>query len=73
MAGITLAQAEAQLASWLAASTAVAGNQSYQIGDRTLTRANAAEIQSMVKFWNEQVKELSGSGAGVRIGYGVPR
>lgn len=72
MAGITLAQAEAQLASWLAASTAVAGGQSYSIGDRTLTRANAAEIQSMVTFWDNRVKELSGSGAGIRIGLANP-
>ena len=37
MAGITLAQAEAKLAEWLAADTAVAAGQSYTIGGRSLT------------------------------------
>ncbi len=59
MAGITLAQAEAQLTAWLAASTAVAGNQSYQIGERRLTRADAGEIGRQVKFWDDTVKRLS--------------
>jgi hypothetical protein len=67
MAGITLAQAEAQLASWLAASTAVAGNQSYEISGRKLTRANAAEIQKMVDYWNGQVIRLSRTNSGARV------
>lgn len=61
MAGITLAQAESNLAAWLAASEAVAASQSYTIGNRTLTRANAAWIQNMVEFWDRQVKRLSAS------------
>jgi hypothetical protein len=59
MAGITLAEAEAQLAAWLAASTAVASNQSYTIGGRTLTRANADSIQRQVEYWDSKVKALS--------------
>ena len=59
MAGITQAQAETNLTAWLAASEAVASNQSYTIGDRTLTRANAQHIMSMVKFWNGEVQRLS--------------
>lgn len=63
MAGITLAQAQAQLDAWLAASTNVATSQSYTIdtgnGSRTLTRADAAEIRSQIKFWDGQVKRLS--------------
>ncbi len=62
MAGITLAQAEAQLTSWITASTAVAGNQSYSIGDRTLTRANAREIRENIEFWDRKVKRLSRGG-----------
>jgi hypothetical protein len=68
MAGITIAQAEAQLASWIAASTAVASNQSYTIGTRSLTRANAREIKDMISFWDGQVKRLAdGSGGGIRL------
>ena len=59
MAGITQAQAETNLTAWVAASEAVASNQSYTIGDRTLTRANAQHIMSMVKFWNGEVQRLS--------------
>jgi hypothetical protein len=59
MAGITVAQAQAQLDAWLAASIAVASNQSYSIGDRTLTRANAASIENMITYWQRQVDRLT--------------
>ena len=62
MAGITLAQAEAQLTTWLAASTAVASGQSYSIGDRSLTRANAKEINDMIVFWDTKVQNLTRGG-----------
>ena len=73
MAGITLAQAEAQLSLWLAASTAVASGQSYSIGDRSLTRADAKEIRESLNFWDGKVKELAAnSGGGIRVQLGVP-
>lgn len=73
MAGITLAQAEAKLAEWMAADTAVAGGQSYMIGGRSLTRANAAEIRKNIDYWNGHVERLSrGSRGGARVRYGVP-
>jgi len=66
MAGITLAEAEAQLAAWLAASTAVADGQSYTIADRSLTRADARAIQSQIQFWDKKVKDLTRGGIKVR-------
>lgn len=70
MSGITLAQAEAQLASWLAADTALATSQSYTInttnGTRSLTRADAAEVRENIKFWDERVKALAGTAANGR-------
>ena len=66
MAGITLADAEAQLAVWLAASTAVAGGQSYTIGDRSLTRADAKTINEMVSFWDSKVQSLTRGGIRIR-------
>ena len=60
MAGITFAQAEAQLTNWLAASTAVAGGQAYTIGGRSLTRADARAIQQQIDFWDKKCQELSG-------------
>lgn len=62
MAGITKAHADAQLASWLAADTAVANGQSYAVNGRTLTRAHAAEIRTNIEFWDRQVKRLSRGG-----------
>jgi hypothetical protein len=58
MAGITAAQAEAQLALYLAAETAVLSKQSYRIGERQLTLANLAEIQAGIKIWNERAQAL---------------
>ena len=74
MAGITLAYAEAQLTLWLSASAAVAASQSYKIGDRELTRANADEILSHIEFWDRQAKRLGASAAGrSRTSYVVPQ
>lgn len=70
MAGITLEQAEAQLAAWLAASLAVAQSQSYEIetgnGRRKLQRADAVEIRQMIKHWQTQVTALTPGAAGGR-------
>lgn len=71
MAGITLAQAQAQLDTWLAANTAVAGGQEYEIdtgsgGRRRLKRADAAEIREQIVFWDGQVKSLTSSSSGGR-------
>ena len=64
MAGITLAQAEAQLAAYLAAETAVLGGQSYEIAGRKLVRADLAEIRNGVEIWNSRVVTLSSSAGG---------
>lgn len=64
MAGITQAQAQAQLDAWLAASTAAANNQSYKIADRQLTRADAGEIRRNIEYWTQQVSLLSSRALG---------
>jgi hypothetical protein len=66
MAGLTLAQAEAQLASYMTAETKVLQGQSYSIGSRQLTRANLQEIREGITYWNSKVNELT-SGAGIRV------
>lgn len=70
MAGITLEQAKAQLDTWLAASTAVATNQEYEIetgnGRRKLRRADAGEIRQQIAFWDGWVKRLTPASAGGR-------
>jgi hypothetical protein len=70
MAGITLEQAQAQLDAWLAASTAVAGNQEYEIetgnGRRRLKRADAAAIREQIDYWQKKVDQLTTAAAGGR-------
>ncbi|HEY4775650.1 MAG TPA: DUF6148 family protein [Xanthobacteraceae bacterium] len=68
-AGVTLAEAQAQLAFWLAESLKLS-SQSYETstGDmsRRLTRADAAEVRENIKFWDAKVKELTSAESGGR-------
>jgi len=64
MAGITLANAEAQLALWLNADAAVATGQSYEIAGRKLTRADAGEITNKLDYWNAKVVTLTNQAQG---------
>jgi len=61
MAGITLAQAQVQLETWLAASQAVSSGKTFKTENEALTREDADRILKMVEFWNGMVKSLSGS------------
>jgi hypothetical protein len=69
---ITLPQAQAQLAAWLAASAAVATGQEYQIDvsgtRRKLTRADAGEIRKQVAYWSHIVNQKRGR----RMRFAVP-
>lgn len=66
MAGITAEQAEAQLATYLAAETAVLAGQSYSMNGRTLTRADLADIQQGVKIWDQRAKSIARGGMVVK-------
>ena len=57
--GITLAQAQTQLAAYLAAETAVLSGQEYEIAGRRMKRANLAEIHAGIQLWNERVQNLT--------------
>lgn len=72
MAGITLADAEAKLATWLAAEEAIASGQKYSIGSRMLERADLPEVGKRVEYWDGKVKELSRGTTGIRIRGGTP-
>jgi len=65
MAGITLAQAESQLAAYIEAETKVLQGQAYEISGRRLTRANLSEIRDGMDFWDHKVKELTNSSSGI--------
>lgn len=65
MAGITLAQAEAKLAEYLAAETKVLKGQSVSIDGESLTRANLDFIQRGITAWDARVKNLTNSSSGL--------
>lgn len=71
MAGITLAQAEAHLSTWLEADTTVATGQAYSMGSRSLTRADAREIRENIDYWEKKVQQLTRSG-GIVVRGGTP-
>lgn len=64
MAGITLEQAEARLAEYLAAESAVLSAQDWTLNGKRVTRADLAAIQAGIKLWDERAKALAGSAAG---------
>lgn len=64
MAGITLVQAQTQLAAYLAAETAVLAGQKYEIAGRMLMRANLEFIQHGIQLWQNRVVMLSNQSQG---------
>lgn len=72
MAGITLAQAQAQLDAYIAAETAILGGQEYEIAGRRLRRADLRWVQKGIDLWNQRVQALSRR-AGGRAAAIVPR
>jgi hypothetical protein len=64
---ITLQIAQQRLTQYLDAEAAVLGGQEYRIADRSLKRADLAEIRKGIEHWNEKVENLSiGSSSGSR-------
>lgn len=68
--GITLEQAQTQLAAWLAADAAISRNQEYEIDEggqrRHLVRADAAVVTQKIAFWQAKVAALAPAAAGGR-------
>jgi hypothetical protein len=73
MAAITLERARQMLDSWLDAELAVTTGQSYQIGSRQVTRANASHIRQQVAYWRREVERLEKGRSGARVMRVVPR
>ena len=59
MAGITLETAQRMLDVWVAAEESVSHGQSYQIGNRSLTKADLTQIGKRIEYWSNKVTELS--------------
>jgi hypothetical protein len=68
MAGITLQQAEAQLALWLDADAKVSQRQQWTYQGRAFSVADAGEIRANIEFWDKQCKRLgNGRQGGPRV------
>lgn len=63
---ITLEVAKNHLQAWLDADLAVSQNQSYQIGVRRLTKADAPQITEKIKYWSNMVEKLQAGGPRVK-------
>lgn len=69
-----MAEAEELRGVWLAAEKAVATGQTYTIGNRSLTRADARFIHEQFMKYDKMVAGLkSGRGGGVRVMRIMPR
>ena len=66
MAGLTLADAEAKLAEWLAIDTSLQDGQIVRYGERILTRADSLSVQNNINFWNIQCQVLSNAESGIK-------
>lgn len=73
MAIFTAAELSEQKSAWKAALLAVSTGQSYTIGRRTLTRADAKVIRDMLEWLDEEDAKLSASAAGPFFAQGRPR
>lgn len=71
MAGITLEQAEAQLALYLEAETKVLAKQEYEIAGRKMTFADLEAIQAGIRVWEDRVQRLSRRASGRGRSYTV--
>lgn len=58
MAAWTLTEAKDFLKLWLDCEKAITQNQSYTVGDKTFTKANAMFIRKNVKYWKTEVERL---------------
>lgn len=56
--GITKEVAQNHLDQWLEAELAITTGQSYQIGTRSLTRADLASVRQQIEYWSDKVEEL---------------
>jgi len=66
MADLTEAQAQTQLDLWIACDTAISTGKAYTIGNRALTRADAAEVRGQLTYWRRAVKTLAAKALGLR-------
>ncbi len=63
---MTRSQVQEHLDQWLAADKAVAASQSYSIGNRSLTLADAATIREQIAYWSQRLDVANAAVQNVR-------
>ena len=58
---IPLTEATEQRDLYLAASRAIAAGKAYTIGNRQLTRLDAADVRDQLAYWNRAIKQIEAS------------
>ena len=61
---MTVVEAQTHLDAWIAADLAISRGKSYAIGDRQLTRQDAAEVGNRISYWQRTVNALKAEAAG---------
>ncbi len=64
MSTITLEQAQAQLAAWLAASLALASGKEHEVAGRRIRFEDSREVREQVAFWERRVAALEAQAVG---------
>lgn len=72
MAGITLQQAETQLALYLDAEAKVLAGQRVRIGDKDITRADLEFVQKGIDLWQGRVIKLERITNGIAVKQVIP-
>lgn len=65
-----------KLNTWLAAEESIATGQSYQIGNRALTRADLENVREEIEYWADKLAEAEAeetAGGRNRLYHFVPR
>ncbi len=63
---MTPADIQEHLDQWKAADKAVAASQSYSIGNRSLTLADAATIREQIAYWEQRLEVANAAAQNVR-------
>lgn len=64
MIGITKEIAQQHLDTWLEAEMVIATGQAYQIGSRSLTRANLTEVRNAIEYWANKLQQAESAESG---------
>jgi len=71
--GISVKMAKAHLDLWYTAEEKVMAGQSYQIGTRSLTRADLSDILKAIDYWSDKLAEAEQAEAAASMGGGRNR